>query len=247
MKKILSIILSVLFLFVFVGCSSNSAAPAKDEISSNGETYTDKVTLSDGAYIVKDYTNGILTKESHYYSDGTLERTIEYLEYNKKGALIKKHTHYSNGSAIFCYDDNGNTIETIEYDADGNVDFSAKWEYDKNGNNTTFSKFNEDGILVLYEEFDENGNRTKEINYNDDGSLSAEFTFEYNSLGKIVKKTDYYAQYDSHKYYIYEYNSDNRLIKRYYYIDNDILERIREYDPETGMQINETFYNTDEN
>ena len=77
--------------------------------------------------------------------------------------------------------------------------------------------------------------------------LSRPFVIFWSFLGKIVKKTDYYAEYDSHKYYIYEYNSDNRLIKRYYYIDNDILERIREYDPETGMQINETFYNTDEN
>ena len=186
MKKILSIILSVLLVFTFVGCSSNSSGNASEETVPDKGTYTDKTTLSDGACIIKDYTDGVLTKESHYYSDGTLDRTIEYLEYNKKGALIKKHTHYINGSAIFCYDDNGNTIETIEYDADGNVDFSAKWEYDKNGNNTTFSKFNENGVLVLYEELDKNGNRTKEVNYKDDGSLSAEFTFEYNSLGKII-------------------------------------------------------------
>lgn len=240
MKRIFLLIFVFLLIFNFYGCSHNGTE--NSENISDNSTYSEKTELSNGAYIIKEYLNGNLAEETVYTADNVIESFIEYTEYSDDGVNLKKISHYPNGNySTFFYDKNGNTIKTEHYNENGSITMSAEWEYDADGRNTTFSKYDENGILVLYEEFDINGNRTKEDNYNDDGSLSCEFTFEYNEIGKIIKKTDYYAENNILKYYIYEYNQDNKLVKRYYYNEDGTLDRIREYDPETGIH-NDIFF-----
>ena len=79
----------------------------------------------------------------------------------------------------------GNPVEEIHYNSEGDVDVKSTYEYDEEGDKVESTTYNSvSGIenKVTYE-YDDDGNEVESITYNSDGSIERKFASEFNEDG----------------------------------------------------------------
>lgn len=133
----------------------------------------------------------------------------------------------------FEYDDNGNRIEEMKYDAVGQHiwEESYKWEYDKNGNCIKSIWYNEDSQIRGYtvDEYNTDGNCTVSMHYNND-SLDSYHKFTYDANGNILEQI--YCDIEDSMWsfsHNYIYDDDGYLKKELSYDGSEQLLEVTEY------------------
>ena len=142
-------------------------------------------------------------KHSYYNLDspGSLEATLEW-EYNDNGIKVKLiETGYNPGDRvrfrhIVDYDEAGNEIKDVTYNADGSVmsdfGFTERSYYKNEAGYVPSESFtsNGKGGFSCYYEYDEAGNLIKQRIHNADGTFTVR---EYDASGQAVRVTHYDA------------------------------------------------------
>ncbi len=181
--------------------------------------YDSKKRLSE---IVKtDTLNTILQTRSFDYSDN--KSTISILNQDKR--LM--------GKIINTYDNNGNIIETVEFDVNGkkaeqfyyefkgklmiqktkyiyeSFNYMENYTYDKNGNLIEVKREHPKGNFYINNiyKYDSNGNLVEEKWYDDDPTEYSQKSYFYNSKGLLEKVEVYYVAYKYKMQYRYEYKT----------------------------------------
>lgn len=178
----------------------------------------------DHEYTFDDKGNMLSERE---YTDGALCREYEYScgTSNPDSTYMSKRTDYLNGSPtrVEIYNEDGETISEIEYDADGKVIYTHtfKYEYDDNGK-----------LLKRHEYENERLVETLEYAYCPDGSGNIYFN-------KLI------TYYEDSSYRIVVYNTLGEIVSdTHYFADSTRLENT--YD-ENGNDLSETYYDADGN
>lgn len=121
------------------------------------------------------------------------------------GNKVKKQTQwaydYQDGkpsskgyiSCITSFDQNGNAVEIINYKADGKITSILNYTYDKNGNKTSYTRFQGNREKMTYSQkiqYDVMGNKLVETGF--DGASNFKNTFSYTNgkLSEIKYTTD---------------------------------------------------------
>lgn len=136
--------------------------------------------------------------------------------------------------AIYRYDDRGSLTEIVDYDEDGTVLYSQRWEYTYDGNYIKSCKEFMDGVLMnesfylpkSQQEEGEDAVYCSEIIYfNEDGSKEH---YKYNEQGENTEFTPYDENGDPYytETYTYAYSADGRVTKRFVSTDGKLS---REY------------------
>ena len=109
-------------------------------------------------------SDGNVIRTTTWKADGTRESTEEYL-YDENGSQTgRAYTYYQSdgGYTVSIYDQDYNILESITYDAGGNVRWRStyEYEYDANGNKIRQLQRDETGTIQSWTEYiyDENGN-----------------------------------------------------------------------------------------
>lgn len=157
--------------------------------------------------------------EHEYDSNGNLTHTKEYIEgelyseteYTVGGgeSSISKYTQYSDDGTKFVneYDENGNVIKLIDYDADGSVNSTSESVYAQDSNGEWYEKSCTEMYKAGFKiesEYNEYGHNISRIIYNADGEITANDSWEYTydgdgyfvtikeySFGKLVEESFY--------------------------------------------------------
>lgn len=167
------------------------------------------------------YGEQIPLKELYYYEDGG--GVYYYIESKINSEDTKKVYYNTDGSVSSIteekFDLNGNLIDSVTYDADGNVLRYAKWEYDDRGRKIKYIKcYDEDGKEIRMEKsYHDNGRDSEEIwyrggviysisrrnkagdltqsiHYNDEGVITWSNENCYNDAGQLIKAVYYNPQ-----------------------------------------------------
>ena len=123
---------------------------------------------------------------------------------------------------IYRYDDKGNTILIVNYDKEGNMLYSQRWEYQYDGENVISCKEFKDGIpqretcylpKTQPQEDEELMYCSELIYYNDDGSRES---YQYNELGEETEHSLYDSAGNAYftEVYTYERDQSGRTTKR---------------------------------
>jgi len=118
---------------------------------------------SDGRYFrILRIQNG-LGAEKNYKGRVKSVKISEFKLTEKFGELVRE------GGAVqsFKYDEKGNKLEMVEYDAYGKITYKYTYKYDEKGNKLEEVKSDADGkITYKYTaKYDEKGNKVNETNY----------------------------------------------------------------------------------
>ena len=129
------------------------------------------------------------------------------------------------------------------YAADGNLEGYLEFEYDSNGNETTYGMqdTNHAWIWFYVNTYDENGNKTEMAQYDASGNKLISFLYENNDDGKpISQRTIYSDENLMEQSCVYEYEGE-KLAK---VTHNDGTYYIYEYD-KNGNQTSEKYFTSD--
>ena len=119
----------------------------------------------------KEYTDGRLTGESEYTVVDGESRTV-------------RNTYYSEDGTSFIneYDDNGNCVLLIDYDADGNETLKVESQYAEGSSGdwyeATATEYYADGTVSELA-YDEQGSTISRLCYDADGNVTANEGWEY--------------------------------------------------------------------
>ena len=207
MKKIVSLILSVLLLFatcVSLGSCSLQGGPVTPD--TKAVEYENALVLLancdyEGAKAafekLGDYRDAKEYLSKFYY----MPTSFEYDLYDKKGTNtigynglnlpVRETTMRAEAQAIcdLVYDDNGNVIEQILIvNTDTGYQISTyKYSYDEEGRRLSANYLSHDGVAVSYNyEYDEKGNNVK-IKYQDPSRI-IEYTMSYDEQGREIRE-----------------------------------------------------------
>jgi hypothetical protein len=243
---------------------------------------------------------GLQLDELKYFADGEVEEHHRYT-YNNEGhvtlhevslpddgieesfiternvhgwpiSIIKMYGDDPGEKTIYEYNENGQPLKIVQFDADGELDSSEEISYDTHGNmyeriieapnadrtyRKVLFKYNEKNLLVIAEEFDadgksvgrheyaynEDGLEVKLLQFNDEGKKTAEVNSEYNEIGKITKKV-------SRGFYTrisnFEYDELGRIIEESLSDENGfVISRSNFEYNESGELVGEIVYETD--
>lgn len=164
--------------------------------------------------------NGNLAKETVYGYSGDIE---EYREYNEEGLVVYREVFsYSHYIIRFEYDENGILFKQYEVDYDENdtVKFSYEDTFDEEGNTINRVVTDADGNSFVARQMvieNESNKRTVyEIGKDDEVRYRTEE--EYDDDGNLLSKTVYVAYEDdrvlSHEEYAYD--EEGRMIRKIY-------------------------------
>ena len=157
--------------------------------------------------------------------------TKRYFELNEKGNIIEmsESTQYDSDESIFVkytytyeneYDEEGNRIENIRCNSDGEIEWKSTYEYDEEGNLIEKIDYRNDGSglfnLKFTYEYDEEGNIRYEIKYDEDGNADlTEYHYTYKYDGdwpNQVEKITYNADGTVSSKYTYEFDEKGSLL-----------------------------------
>lgn len=189
------------------------------------------------------YSNGVI-KKSEYYNDGNLQSRELY---NEQGTMIEReYWNYSystgefRGHTLQKYDEMGETILRVEYDAYNNITGYEAYAfvYDEDGRIAERRNFAQDNTVierVLYR-YHENGQIAAEIQYTgeDDFEYYSKYAEDGTTLAYAYK--DYVYNAESARiftgYYMYEADiNGNDLLKAYYDTNGNVTSKyVYEYD-----------------
>lgn len=212
---------------------------------------------------------------------------IEFIKYDSIGKLVYKsiysydanqnHTETNTSGLsgfktkdIIKYDINGNKVEEIKLDSDGNLSLNTIYKYDNNGNNIEKHSENSAGNWVKNNyKYDQLGNKIEEVGsdssnpkdfwkhiyiyegkgnpieriiYSEDGKLSHKETYKYNFKGNILEQRDKYSRYGSGALskHIYKYDEKESEIERYRYSLGGSIQYKNAYEYEYDIKDNWT-------
>ena len=225
MKKNIALLLGLILVFGFVSCSSDD----DDDENVNGE---DK-------YLAELLITRYDWKDGKRSDEGKLNQLIKY---NKDGRWLG--CEYNDGTRDeYTYDDNGDCIESREYNSNNTLIYTSKYEYNYVDSFRVMSVYNWKNELVRTDKneysYDEKLIKCTEIidsigkdhgsvyiySYSGttvtmektnlkDGSFMQKYTREYDSYGNITKMT---TSYKSGNIYIdefsHEYDSNGNILK----------------------------------
>ncbi len=186
----------------------------------------------------KNKLNGLQAKVKSYTN-------FTYTAINRFGKIVKgERKKYSNHKIK--YDEQGNEIEVIYYNADGSLDwktitlYNAKgnkiesWEhfsnkkiksnkytyqYDNSDNLIEINKSKSDGTLIWKSTliYNKKGKLIEKKRYKSDGSLENKFTHKYDSLGNETKLSNYDASGALNWFSTYQYDENKNVIEEQHY------------------------------
>lgn len=186
----------------------------------------EKTVGVDSYYYLFDEFGNLLKKNSYDYV-GNLKYGFEYeYEYDEKQNLtfmgvasgrdqaknIIKYRYDDNGNRIeeigydpngnvfmkmtYKYDDNGNLTEEKSYDSDSGIDSKSIYKYDASGNKIEDNDFDSEGrISKCTYKYDDKGNKLEVINYFLDGSISGKATYKYDEKSNVIEEYDFNVQF----------------------------------------------------
>ena len=119
------------------------------------------------------------------------ETEVEVEEKNPILFLTKEATYLSDGSLVgwyeYIYDSQGNNVQKIRYDRNGNISTYEEW--DSFGNELKNFSYDNGKIYYGYEnEYDTQGHKLKEIIYQSDGSIGTETEYSYDVSWNCIKE-----------------------------------------------------------
>jgi hypothetical protein len=189
------------------------------QILIDGEADTGAGSLTERKAYVKEH---VVVAKKQEYSGSTL---VSEEEYDENGSKVKTLL-YDNGTVNswteYTYDDAGNMIKSVQYNAEGNVTGWGEFAYDdvKNMMNATY--YDADGSIIKYREerYDESGNLTRYTDYDSAGTVLdwCEYENFYDSAGNLTDL--YYSHNDNFVDWEYDntYDEEGNLI--YYTVYN---------------------------
>jgi hypothetical protein len=184
--------------------------------------------------LVSEYKEGRLAAETTYEYDGRM-RSRRELSYDSSGRLASERVLDSKGktlsSSTYAYDGSGRKVEWRVLDASLSTKATTSYTYGQDGLSAIEMKdiagkttgtikleylggklakrsyFGADGLLQKYEAYAYSGAALSSIeDRRGDGSLSGKTTYEYGSLGELVKMSEYDAANALRSYTSYEYS-----------------------------------------
>jgi hypothetical protein len=165
-------------------------------------------------------SNGTLKTQVFYAEDGKTETFREITSTNAKGQLLKKEVMDTKGKILISdnktYTIQGKLSQDVHFDATDKITTQTDFVYDAAGNLT----------------------RDKTLRNN---VVFAETKHEYDSKGKLIKKTRLNGKGQIDYYFTYEYDTIGNMTKENYFYNNQIISvRTFEYDSE-GNKIKESY------
>jgi YD repeat-containing protein len=122
---------------------------------------------------------------TQYNPNGSVNH-IREIFFDDKGNTVREIFRYPSGEAyehLFGYDEQGNLIEEILQDGQGNVVSRNVWTYDDHGNQIELIIHKPEGpSLRMFKRllsYDGSGNIVEQLNYRTDGSPGSKETFSY--------------------------------------------------------------------
>lgn len=166
------------------------SAEGIEEITVTKETTTSSITgLTNG----KEYTFTVKTYDTiGNVSTGTTVKVMSVTAIPPKTPILKKITTYSNSILLVTreYSYNGDNIERVNILDDSNI--MIQYEiYTITSNNSNYTMYNSDNEVIGYVEsaLNPSGLVTEENHLDPSRNLVSTVTYDYDSLGKIIKIT----------------------------------------------------------
>ena len=86
------------------------------------------------------------------------------------------------------YDEQGNLIERLGYNANGSFSYQFEYKYNEQGNYIEFLSYNADGSFSYHVKYDEKGNQIEQAFYDADGCLEYKLKYEYDEQSKLISE-----------------------------------------------------------
>ena len=119
--------------------------------------------------------------------------------YDEKGNKLEEMQYDASGKLTvktnYKYDAGGNQIERVNYIAGGKPSCRYTFKYDQKGNLVEETEYNgSENLTSKYtSKYDAKGNQIERVNYGAGGMLIGEHTFKYDENGNMVEKVYYDA------------------------------------------------------
>jgi hypothetical protein len=211
MKNYLTyIILALIPLFLYTGCSSGKETTDKNDKKNEIKTPAPPKKIRN-----PEIEERMLVKK---LSIKSMERLSFDLE-NGKPVNRKK-------LASVKYDNNGFPTETSNYGDDGKIESIFTYTYDKEGKRTETVRSSLNGVkekIFTYQYDPESGLKIRSDRYNLSGMLEKYYLYKYDSNGNLVEDL-WYDKTGELEYKIeYDYDSSGNKIEARTYDENDDL------------------------
>ena len=176
----------LLAVFLAVGLLSQGGGEKKNVESPQGDSQGDTAPVADYLEKVTD-EEGRVIRMPLFRND-----SVSYLEY--------------------CYDEQGNRIQSCTYDLLGNLEERTEWEYNSDGIRLVSRTYDGAGALTSYYEntLDENGQISRSDDYDGNGMGTGYRLYTYDSQGRQSRVEYYTAAGDLDYAYIYEHDAQGR-------------------------------------
>jgi hypothetical protein len=188
----------------------------------------------------------LITKEISYYADGVLDEYIVYT-YRENSTEILKEEVYTDedsiiGSVVYKYQ-NGNLVEKVNLNWDGNLRSYRVYAYNDKGQLVTESLFDENERVQSVSEYDydSGNNKVKWRLYDGDGAMLAYNTYSYEN-DKNSKIDFYNPSGKLQKYIVIEYDESFNKVKESFFHPDGKLENYTDFEYRGGLLVSEKSY-----
>lgn len=146
------------------------------------------------------------------------------------------------------YDQAGNVVVSIAYQADGSVEHTYKYQYNDEGRVTNELLFESDGQLTQHRSMEYNaaGQIVKELTHYLDGSAD-ELHFTYDPDGRLLSRRSVDSDGETGNYLVNIYDQDALVSETEYDIAGEIITQRRIIYDEEGKITEEIFRTPEEN
>lgn len=236
-RKILALITCTsIAVMALSACGGTANETSTDNVQEEAQTVASEGITEETSTVEETTTEAVetvylLSKITFYDENDDVESIFEY-EYDDAGNELSRIIYEADGTkqseSVNEYDSNGNLIKTFDILEDGTKELQEEKEYYEDGTIKKETSY-EYGIESWISEYDQNGNETYSLMtfFDDDGNVDDKIEYEYDS-GKVIKTTFYLSDGSISSFYEYEYDSNG----------NEISEVV--YDPDGNMKYNHT-------
>ena len=177
--------------------------------------------------------------------DGTLT-SLSRSTYNEQGHEVEKRLRRGESAdhIKYIYDSRGNIIEE-EKKTNGTFSIRRLYRYDEHNNKVEDTQFEQDGSVSTQRfeyKYDANGLLLEEQIFNRDNQPTTRYTFQYNTHGKCIQRTQYDNQGNFNSSFITYNNNGDKTDARWMNSKEKQCGRIEfQYDTE-GRMVKESIY-----
>jgi len=238
-KKINSVLILTLTLFVLNSCSVEKIKPESDlkKMSISGNVKSMKETK----YIsLENFNDGVGMSELIHFDDEGYKKDVEFL--GSDGSLSYK--------TVFTYNDNHNLITEQSLNSDNEPIKEIRYSYNERGRLLKADYPKDETFYTQFTyEYDEKDNLVLEQTYNSDNTLDTKSTFTYNEKDQLIEENWFYAdgalfvtlksKYagSGKKKYESRYRSNGNLYMSIDFNEDGDQSAISEYDPKSQSEI----------